>query len=104
MTCLEILVLVKVPWVISRAFPDSAMLIEVEWRRSIQESGTVNKMPYGKIDPYTPIKADQIAHCANCEVNHNVHVMGMDCIDGILPISQGAPVWIEYRKVEGRIT
>ena len=56
-----------------------------------------------KIDPYTPIKPDQIAHCADSEVNHNVHVMRVDCINGILPVTQGAIVWVEYGKVEGRI-
>lgn len=40
MTCLEILVLVEVPWVIYRVLEDCVMLIEVEWRRSVQESET----------------------------------------------------------------
>lgn len=44
MTCLEILVLVEFPWVICRALPDSVMLIEVEWRRRIQESETREQM------------------------------------------------------------
>ena len=30
--------------------------------------------------------------------------MGMDCIDSVSPVIQGAPVWIENREVEGRIT
>ena len=57
-----------------------------------------------QINRYTPCETDQIGHSTDGEVEHYVHVVGMDCINGASPVIYGAPVRVENGKVEGRIT
>ena len=82
------------------------MLAEVERGRSVQvavrtEMRQTLKRRWG---PYVPIEAEEIRHGTDREIRHEVHSAGVDLVDRILPVGEGAPVGVEDGEVEWGIT
>jgi hypothetical protein len=52
----------------------------------------------------SPIETNKIAHGTDGEINHQIHVAGMNFIDGIAPVIYSTPMRIEDGHIEGRVT
>lgn len=52
----------------------------------------------------SPIETDQICHGTNRKVHHEIHAAIVEVVDDILPVSEGAPMRVENRKVKRRVT
>ena len=52
----------------------------------------------------TPLEADEVGHCSDGEIEHDVHSPGVDGIDELLPVCDGAPMGVEHAEIKGGVT
>jgi hypothetical protein len=53
---------------------------------------------------YVPLEPNKVAHCANREICHKIHALGMYSINGVSPILNRSPVGVQNTEVERGIT
>lgn len=53
---------------------------------------------------HAPFETNQVTHCSDREIRHEVHSMCVNCINGFTPVINSSPVRVENAEIQGRVT
>lgn len=99
--------LCKVPGEITWILVEDLILVHVERGADVEVSGERKPMREGvtlQERKGVPLESDEVGEGSDGKVKHDIHSSCMDGVNHLLPVSDAAPVGIEYAKVEWGIT